>query len=83
MIHLNSTLTKRAAMLASMLLIAVAVGTTTGCKEKGPAEKAGAATDKAIGDVKEAVKDAGEDVKEAAKDVEKKVDAAVEDANKK
>ena len=70
--HTKTTLMGRAALMMSMLMVCLAVGLISGCKEKGPAEKAGADVDKAVGDVKEAAEEAGDDVKDAVDDATKK-----------
>ena len=51
-------------LLACVLLSMVAF---TGCKEKGPMEKAGKAVDKAADKTADAVKDAADDTKDAVK----------------
>ncbi len=52
-------------ILAAMaMIVAVTLG-TAGCKEKGPAEKAGEAIDEAAEDAGDALKDAADDVKDA------------------
>jgi uncharacterized protein YjbJ (UPF0337 family) len=52
---------------------------TIGCaQEKGPAEKAGAKVDDAVGDVKDATEDAVDATEEAVKDAERSVEDATD-----
>lgn len=79
MLHTVNTKTMKALkyiMLVSALVGAFAV---TGCKEKGPMEKAGESIDKAAQDAGDAAKDAGEKAKDAA---EKAKDDAKDAVNK-
>lgn len=56
-------------ILAAMaMMVAVTLG-TAGCKEKGPAEKAGEAIDEAVDDAGDALEDAADDAKDAAEDL--------------
>lgn len=80
---ISATLLKRLATVLCALSLVSAVGLSTGCKEKGPAEKAGADIDKAIGDAKETAKEAAEDAKEAAEKAAEDVKKAADEATKK
>jgi len=54
-------------LLTMLMLVFGALGTMSGCKEKGPGEKVGEAVDEAAEDAGEAAEDAGEAVRDAAK----------------
>lgn len=52
-------------ILAAMAMMAAVTLGTTGCKEEGPAEKAGEAIDEATDDAGDALKDVADDAKDA------------------
>lgn len=89
-----TTIRRRMTVVLALLGLVAALGVTTGCQEKGPAEKAGAAIDKALGEAKEtaketaeeatkAVEKAAEDAKEAAEKAAREVKKAADEATKK
>jgi hypothetical protein len=57
---------KSSSALAAALLLAVAMAGLSAC-EKGPAERAGEAVDKAAKNTGDAVKEAGDKIKDATK----------------
>ncbi|QPJ64663.1 MAG: YtxH domain-containing protein [Candidatus Nitrohelix vancouverensis] len=72
-----------------VLILFVSVAATLGCKEKGPAEKAGAQIDAALEDASKSKEEAGVDINEAVEDAARITDEAgneignaVDDASK-
>lgn len=65
--------TKLSRLMLLALLVAAPIA-LIGCKTTGPAERTGQKVDNAVGEVKEAAKDAGENIKEAAEEVEDEID---------
>jgi predicted small lipoprotein YifL len=59
---------KKSLTLILLVCALLAVAVFTGCKKKGPMEKAGKAVDKAAQKTSDAVKDAVDDTKDAVKD---------------
>jgi hypothetical protein len=66
-------------ILKYLLLVSALIGglSVTGCKEKGPMEKAGESIDDAAKKTGDAAKEAGEKVKDAAVDAKEKAKDAV------
>lgn len=60
--------TKQSIMLMSIWAVCLALGLVAGCKEQGPAERAGESVDRAVGDAKDATQHAGKAVEDAVED---------------
>ena len=69
--------------LGKLLAILAALSVTvalSGCKEKGPMEKAGEKIDQAVEDTSDAAEDAMDDAKDAADDAGDEMEDAADDA---
>ena len=75
-------------MRSPVLRFALALGLATalaalGCREEGPAERAGRALDEAAEDLRDSGEDALEELRRGLDDAAESVEEAVEDARKK